>query len=977
MGSKQKVLIASGLVVVLVLGFFSFFAFEGAGARAEMEVASRRPDWSLMQQHLMPHGHIIAEVAPSEFLNAEELGLITPSADNQGYDVPVVHLYDEHQAALIVSVPQSGYYHISFNYLTLGAGLVDPQVSIMINDEYQSPSALRVPAPIFWRDETHDFGVNRHGHQLIPPQLQMNEWFHAYAQCGIHWNSVPLLFYLETGDNEVTITNRLSEIYLGHVFVTAPTEIPTYAEYRAAHGATAANAGLLIVEGEHPLRKSSSFIRQFAISSPDVYPYNSRYFYLNAFGDESWASNGQAVTWQIEIPETGTYQLTFHAHHEITGASVFRTIMINGEIPFEELRHYAFNYSRRFENHTLSDSDGIPFEIFLEAGIHEITLIADSEPVMPVVVNLTAVREEIRSLSLDIRQLTGGQNDPNRDWVIDEFIPNIDEYFASWIALIEESRDLLAMIYPDSRESNAELESQLIINVLARLAENPNELPARMSELSDGATSAAQMIGELEQSLQVQTLALSAIYLHSADDQLPTATTSWARRLNSGLSQLWASFNITDNSPQDGEVLDIWIMRSQFHVELLQNFADSMFTPETGISVRFSVMPNEQKLILANAAGEQPDIAMGVATFLPYQMALRGAAADLTQFDGFEEIVRNFSPGAFLPLMIDGGLYGMPETQDFYVLFYRDDMLSQFGIPVPDTWEDVVAILPELQRQGLNFFVPLSGPAANKPFMFTAPFFYQFGGDVHAPDALATSINTEESLQALRFMTDLYMVYSLPLQVANFYNDFRYGSLPIGISNFETYLQLTVAAPEIAGAWNIALHPGIDDGTGHISRWATGSGQSIMILEDSQRQDAAWQFLQWWLRTETQVAYSNNLMTLFGPEFIWNTANIEAFGQLQIPVEHREVILTQWEYLREVPLTPASYIIEREISNIWNRVVFDGENLRAATDASVIRINREIRRRMEEFGYVDSQGNVLRPYILPTIELVEEWMRND
>jgi hypothetical protein len=32
---------------------------------------------------------------------------------------------------------------------------------------------------------------------------------------------------------------------------------------------------------------------------------------------------------------------------------------------------------------------------------------------------------------------------------------------------------------------------------------------------------------------------------------------------------------------------------------------------------------------------------------------------------------------------------------------------------------------------------------------------------------------------------------------------------------------------------------------------------------------------------------------------------------------------------------------------------------------------------MEEFGYVDGHGNILRPYVLPTIELVEEWLRDD
>ena len=969
MNRKQKTYIGIGVFILLFFSFFSFFSFENQGVRADVTYASFAPNLDNQQLRVAPLGEIVQTITPDGFLNFNEL--------TQGED-SAVYLADEQSATMTVTVPLAGYYHLSFNYLTLGNEMVDPIVSIKINGEYQTPHATRIPAPINWRAASHDFGLNRFGHEMVAPSEQINEWAHTYAFSAINWTPTPILFYLEAGENEITLTNRLSEMYLGSVFVTAPRDIPSYDQYKAFRGDGTVGAAVLhIIEGQLPIRQNSSFIRQISMPTPDVYPYNSRAMVLNAIGGESWMHNGQSITWVMDVPVAGFYQLTVHGHNETLGTAVFRTIKVNGEIPFTELEAYPFAYSRRFANHTLSDETGTPFEIYLNEGLNEITMTVNSQPIMDVVNTLGAVREEIGVLALDIRQLTGGQNDPNRDWDLEEFIPNINDLFTSWIERVANSRDYLANLFPDSTESNAQLELQLVINGLTRLAARPNELPARMSELSEGATSASQMLGTIEQHLQEQAFTISSIYIHTEQTTIPRATTSLPRRIHSQVAQFWASFNVTDATPAGDDVLEIWVSRSQFHVELLQNMADSMFTPETGIHVRFSVMPNPQKLVLANAAGEQPDLALGVVNWLPFQMALRGAAADLTQFDGFEEMLENFSSGAFLPLMIDDGLYGFPETQDFYVMFYRADMLNQLDIPVPDTWDDVVQILPELQRQGLNFFTPLSGPSAMKPFMFTAPYFYQFGGDVHSPDALSTAINSEESLQALRFMTDLYMVYSLPLQVANFYNDFRYGTIPIGISNFQTYLELTVAAPEIAGLWNIAPHPGVMDAEGNVTRYATGSAGAAMILEASENQEAAWTFLQWWLSTQTQVAFSHNLATLFGPGFIWHTANLEAFAQAPIPPEHRDVIIQQWEWMREVPLTPASYIIEREVSNIWNRVVFDGENLRTATDAAVIRINREIRRRMEEFDYVDSLGNPIRPYILPTIERVEEWKNND
>ena len=44
-------------------------------------------------------------------------------------------------------------------------------------------------------------------------------------------------------------------------------------------------------------------------------------------------------------------------------------------------------------------------------------------------------------------------------------------------------------------------------------------------------------------------------------------------------------------------------------------------------------------------------------------------------------------PGTFLPFMYEGKVYGLPETQDFYLTFYRKDVLGMLNITVPSTWE--------------------------------------------------------------------------------------------------------------------------------------------------------------------------------------------------------------------------------------------------------------------------------------------------
>lgn len=60
------------------------------------------------------------------------------------------------------------------------------------------------------------------------------------------------------------------------------------------------------------------------------------------------------------------------------------------------------------------------------------------------------------------------------------------------------------------------------------------------------------------------------------------------------------------------DVLDVWVNRPLMTVETLQMLADAEFTPKTGIPVKVTIMPNEEKIILANAAQQTPDIAMGL-----------------------------------------------------------------------------------------------------------------------------------------------------------------------------------------------------------------------------------------------------------------------------------------------------------------------------------------------------------------------------
>lgn len=915
----------------------------------------------------------VGTVPPSHF-NTTADGKLLSQSESKGYGDRVFHWQPQESFSLEVEVPADGLYELGLDYYPLGDGIVPIEAAVRINDSYPYYESRRIVFPVQWKNETDRLERDRFGNEMIPKQVPVPEWSRIKAEDASHLQASPLKYYLKKGTNRITFTNVRGELLVGNVYVTSPAMLPSYQEYLTQHPAQKATDALQVYEAEKTWKKNSSFIRPVANQDPGVIPYDTKHLLLNTFGGDSWSWSGQSASWKIEVEQDGYYHLTLKVLQEKeTGGPVFRTLLIDSSVPFAEVAHYPFEYSKKWSNITLGDANGTPYLFYLSKGSHVITLVADASPAEPVLAAINQVMQEIEDLSLSIKKLIGNQKDRSRGWNISEYIPDMDRQLKKWADALEKEANYLQGLSKSKRESQEVVSLQLAVRKLRTLAISPDEIPNRLTELSEGSSSVAQLLGTLGLDLQKQPLLIDRFYVHG-DLPLPSAESGFYRQTVEAIKRFFLSFTsgTYTASETDDDTVEVWVNRPRQYVELMQNMADRMFTAETGIRVKFSIMPDEQKLILANAANKQPDAALGISNWLPYELAIRGAAVDLHKFPDFENYIRKFSPGAFLPMIIDDSVYALPETQDFFVLFYRKDILETLGIPVPDTWTDVAAILPELQRYGMNFYSPIAGAVGFKPFQTTAPFIYQFQGNLYSKDGMRTAIDSEAALKGIRFMTELNTIYSLPLQVPNFYNHFRYGTLPIGISNFTTYVQLTSAAPEIAGWWDISLHPGVRQQDGTVARWATGSGQSAMIFKGSKKQKEAWQLLKWWMSTETQTEFAANLQTMFGPEYMWNTSNLEAFAKLPWPEEHKRTIMKQWEYLMEVPKTPGAYMIERELSNIWNRIVFSGETTRSAVDDSVIAINREIGRKMEEFGYLKG-GKAVKEYRVPSIDLVKSW----
>jgi ABC-type glycerol-3-phosphate transport system substrate-binding protein len=916
--------------------------------------------------------------------NASKSG-IEISADSFGIELSEDDIVREYGKASVllregdtldfdVTIPTEGQYTLTFDAAT-PAESQTPEGQMRVDNEFRGSDWQRIIFPVYYRNTTDVFPKDRYGNDALISQERHARWSNIAARDVNFSQPYPLQLELTAGDHHFEFTLAEGQLYLGSVYLTPFSPYPDYKEYIASQSAPEVSNFSLALEAELPTYKNNTSVRPAYNSSLTVTPYATYCQLMNTMGGESWKNTGTAVYYEFSIPQDGLYAITLRAlQNTRNNFTVFRRITVNGEVPFEQLNTVPFPYSVEWSDVHLGGEN--PYRIFLHEGTNVIGIEVTNSPYLPAIETVQEALLDINNLALEIKRLTGNQRDPYREWEMTNYIPDIkDRLNAIAQNLIDDKDTLLAI---DSTGASAEiLTYQMAIDNILFLAADPNEIPIYMGRFSEGTGSAAQLLGSLLPMLQDQALALDKITIHSVDNIPETPPAPFTTTLVEDYKRFVYSFQPDPYQVvgAGNDELEVWVNRPRQYVNLLQLMADSSFTPQTGVRVKFSLMPDEAKLVLANAADIQPDVALGVSTNNPYELAIRNALYDLRSFEDFDSFIHIYTPGSLLGYIINDSVYALPETQDFWVTFYREDVLNSLGMPVPQTWNEVIELLPELQRYGMNFNTPLSAGTGNKNYIFTAPYIFNYGAPLYSEGGFATGLQSDEAVAAVKFMADSFTIYGMPLTTVNFYQDFRYGNLPIGIANVETYIRLMTAAPEIGGLWNIAPYPATVMPDGTQNRYTTGSAQTSIMFRNTNMPEEGWEFLKWWMSTETQADFQEQLILNYGREYLWFSANMEAFSQLDIPDEHKAVVLEQWEWLQEPVRLPGSYMQERELSNIWNRIVFDGANPRAAIDRSVITINREITRKMEEFGYLED-GQRVQEFKVPTIETVRAWMEN-
>ncbi len=868
-----------------------------------------------------------------------------------------------------ITVPEDGLYVLSFDYLSYDESILPIEFALQVDGAYPFYECRNVELEVTWVPK-EEKSYDRYGDEIVTVPDKLIQWETGALEDSAHRHSAPLLVQLSAGEHTFTLTVGGGTCLLGAMSLSAPTEIPEYTGSQ-----TAAGSALIDIQGEDFACTNDSSIHALTEYDSSVTPYEVYDTVLNTIDADAYNTAGQTITYSFEVKEAGYYYIAMnYSQSDKTDFPVFMDIRVDDQIPNTAFEAYEMAYSTKYVTHTLADDEGNALSVYLEPGIHTISYTISLDPICYILEAIEEIMAGVNDLALEITKVAGTNSDKYRDLQLSRYIPDLEETlygYAAWLYALEES----ALVYVDS--DNVAVLSSLIIAAeqLISLADEPDEIPYRIAELSSSTNSVNQHLANTIDNLLKNGVAIDRIYVYQEDTELPDAPGVFASAWMS-VKRFIASFTEQSYSTTntDSEHLQVWVNRSSQYVQVMQQMIDEYFTPATGIEVDISIMPDQYKLVLANSTGSAPDVATGINYTIPYELAIRGALVDMTQFEDFREVASVYEPGFFLTGTIGDSVYSMPETMNFWVLFYRSDVLDKLGLEVPDTIDDVIDMLPELQMRGLNFYYPTAGMIAMRNFHGTTPLLVQNGGSLYSGVAQdGTTFGSEASVKGFTELTDLFTVYNMPVNIDNFYQHFRNGDLPIGIADLGAYNLLSNAAPELEGSWEIEVVPGTLQEDGTIDRSTCGCAESTVIFEsDAEREAKAWEFVKWWSSTEVQAEFGQTMQITYGDEYFWATANVEAFAQLPIENDHKEVILEFAANVVDVARVPGTYMLEREMSNAFNSIVVDGDNAQSRIDEAVKTINREITRKLEEFGFIDSEGNVIEYYYIPSIESVKE-----
>ena len=901
--------------------------------------------------------------------------------DSEGTVEVRENFYDEEKALFTdtgsvvtwtADIPEEGFYNLYIEYLLPESRGVAAERAVYVNGELPFEDARSIAFSRIWTDGG-PVRTDNQGNQIRARQVEVFDWQSALFRDDMGYIIEPYLFWCEKGKNTIALRAENEPMVIRKLTLAAPARDKNYEEYLAEQPEDPENPAaadfLLNVQGEDSTNRSeSSLYAKYDRSSPTTVPNSVTHTVLNYIGGEPWRSSGQWIEWEFQVPADGYYNILIKGRQNYSRGSVSsRTVLLDGEVPFDAMREVSFDFRNDWECKELADENGTPYRFFLTEGKHTIRLEATLGGMGQILEDLEDSTFRLNQIYRRILVYTGPNPDVYRDYHIENMYPEIME------AMDLESKRLYKIVddmvaYSGQKAGNIAA-AQTVAQQMERFCEKPNKITLEFINFKDNITA----LGTAALNMRDTQLDVDYLVVSGADVTPKKEKTNFFRNLKHELRSFIASFFVDYNSVGDvykdeakDEVVKVWILTGRDQGTILKSLVDESFTPDTGVKVNVEIV-DPSALLNAVLAGRGPNVVLSAGADQPVNYALRNAVEDLTQFDGWEEVLSHYSESSYEQYRLDEHIYAIPETQTFNVMFYRKDVLEDLELTVPQTFRELIEMFPTIQGNNLSVGIPTAAgssasAAATTAIMSNVPdlslyfaLLFQYGGDLYNEAGTRTMVDNEAGIRAFDDYVRYFNDYGIPT-VYDFVSRFRSGEMPIGIAAYSTYNTLMVSAPEIRGLWDFTLIPGTErvdeNGETYIDRsdFITGSATMMISTEDEALRQKSWEFMKWWAAPDTQIQFGREIEALLGSSARYATANRDAFSNLSWSMDDIDVLNRQWDWTRGIREVPGGYFTGRHISNAIRRVLTFKEDSRETIIDYSIKIDEEIRKKRLEFG---------------------------
>ena len=813
------------------------------------------------------------------------------------------------------------------------------------------------------------FQTDASGNDVRPIRYEKPTWQTYYLRDWLGYTMEPFQFYFTEGEHVLSFAGSREPIVISSIELYGYEEEPTFEEFLAQKKSEGVKVidkmgeNLIKIQAENPVLISNACLypindRTSALTEPQD-PQQIRFNIVNSTIVNQW------MQYKVTVPEDGLYTIAIRfRQNDLIGMFTSRRILVNDEIQFREASNVRFKYNSGWQSSVATNGED-KFLFYLKAGENTITFETVLGDMTEYVYQIEQLIDELNVAYKTILQLTGPTPDAYRDYGFNRLVPEAVDTIRRAAVELYRIADELEAVTGELGDQVATLKTIAIL--FETMGKDEYEIAPNFVTFKNYIIALSNWLyASLNQPLKIDYFTVQG-----QNDPLPKAKPNFFQAMLFELKAFFGSFFMdyttvdfkSEVTFSEDNTVEQWITTALGRDDALitRNLVDTYFTPESGITVKMKVITTG--LTEAVLAGMGPDIAT-MSSVDTITWGLRNAVEELDGMKGFDEVMSWFGEeqASLAPLqMVDAHgefhTYGLPQTMDFYMMFYRADVLENVNVKVPKTWQDLYDILPALQSSDLEIGMP--GPAIGTVDSLEGLkiFLYQMGGELWSDGGYGVALSENVALDAFEDYCAMFSEYRCPVQYD--VTRFRTGEIPILFGPALSTYNTLMAYYDIRGLWKMAPLLGVEQEDGTINHTSPVTVTALVIPRGAQNPAATWEYMKWTVSPENQKRIAKERLAVNpNPTAKYNTPTLEALLGEAWTDEEYEAIKAQTEQLVGIREYPGNYIIKTYVNSAFMQAYSFYSDASDELLDRVPSINKEIARKRDDFkmDYFDISG---------------------